>query len=105
MMKLGKFVDVLDVVNQASFYLLVMNISRTSGGSKRGIFFEMHVALTTLPCLASDFMIRLPQSCTVSHLENILRNGVIVSIVYSGYRAHRLQIDATHRRRPLIGCC
>jgi hypothetical protein len=56
-MKLGTFVDVLDVMNHAKFHLHKMNILRSSGGHKRGFPFEMHMALTTLPCataLASD---------------------------------------------------
>jgi hypothetical protein len=32
MMKLGTFVDVLDVLNNAQFYLHTMNIFRASGG-------------------------------------------------------------------------
>ena len=57
MMKLGILVDVLDVMNHAKFHLHKMNILRASGGQKRGFAFEMHMALTTLPCasaLASD---------------------------------------------------
>jgi hypothetical protein len=57
MMKLGTFLDILDVINHTSFHRRVMNTLRASGGSKRAFPFEMHMALTTLPCasgLASD---------------------------------------------------
>jgi hypothetical protein len=57
MMKLGTFIDLLDVINHANFNLHMMIILRASGESKRGFAFEMHLVLTTLPCataLTSD---------------------------------------------------
>jgi hypothetical protein len=58
MMKLGTFVDPPDVMNHANFHLHQMNNLRASGGRQiRGFPFEMHMALTTMPCataLASD---------------------------------------------------
>ena len=57
MMKLGTFIDPPDVINHASFHPYMVNTLRRSGGQKRGFAFEMHMALTTLPCasaLASD---------------------------------------------------
>jgi hypothetical protein len=59
MMKLGIFVEPSDVMNHGNFHLHMMNSLRASGGSKRGFAFEMHLALTTLPCataLAGDLI-------------------------------------------------
>jgi hypothetical protein len=56
-MKLGTFIDPLDVMNHANFHLYTRIILRVSGDQKRGFAFEMHLALTTPPCataLASD---------------------------------------------------
>jgi hypothetical protein len=51
MVKLGIFADIPDVTDHATFHLLLMNLMRASLGSKRGFAFEMHMALTTLPCV------------------------------------------------------
>jgi hypothetical protein len=58
-MKLGRglFVDPPEVMNHANFHLHMMNILRDSGGQKRGFAFEIHLALSKMPCatvLASD---------------------------------------------------
>jgi hypothetical protein len=50
MMRLSKFVDLPNEMKDANFHLHVMNILRASWGSKNGFPFEMHMALTTLPC-------------------------------------------------------
>jgi hypothetical protein len=57
MMKLDTFVELSDLMNRANFHLCLMSSLWASEGSKRGFSFEMHMALTTLPCataLASD---------------------------------------------------
>jgi hypothetical protein len=59
MMKLGTFVDVSYVINHANFHLRTISSPGAGGGQKGGFAFEMHMALTTLPCasLASDWTI------------------------------------------------
>jgi hypothetical protein len=47
-MKLGKFIDPLDVMNHANGHRHTMIILRASGYQKRGFAFEMHLALTLL---------------------------------------------------------
>jgi hypothetical protein len=44
--KLGTFVEVLDVINHASFHFCVMSSLEAGGGSKRGFGFEIPMALT-----------------------------------------------------------
>ena len=50
MMKLGTLVEPSDVMNHAKFHRHQMNNLGASGGQKQGFAFEMHMALTTLPC-------------------------------------------------------
>jgi hypothetical protein len=59
-MKLGTLVDVPDVINHVNFHVRVNSCLGASGGQKGGFAFEMHMALTTLPCasaLASDILV------------------------------------------------
>jgi hypothetical protein len=58
-LKLGTFVELMDIINHTSFYLFLMNSFRASGGQKLRFAFERHMALTTLPCasaLACDML-------------------------------------------------
>jgi hypothetical protein len=59
-LKLGTFVELMDIINHTNFYLFLVNSFRASGGQKLGFTFERHMALTTLPCataLACDVII------------------------------------------------
>jgi hypothetical protein len=56
-MKFCTFVESLDVIKCANFHVYLMINLRARWGSKMSFSFEMHMALTTLPCataLASD---------------------------------------------------
>jgi hypothetical protein len=57
MMKLDTSVELPDAMNRANLYICLMCSLRASRGQKTGFPFEMHMAVTTLPCataLASD---------------------------------------------------
>jgi hypothetical protein len=51
--KLGTFFDAQDFINHAKFYVHQMNGVRAWRGSKNSFPFEMHKALTTLPCASA----------------------------------------------------
>jgi hypothetical protein len=68
-MKFRTVVESLDVIKCANFYVYLMINLRARWGSKMSFSFEMHMALTTLPCataLASDV------------------RGFVVSVAYQG---------------------
>jgi hypothetical protein len=52
-MKFGAVVEPQNLMNHADFHLNLMASLRSSGGQKSGFTFEMHLALTTLPCAAA----------------------------------------------------
>jgi hypothetical protein len=67
MRKLCKFVEHLDVMNHAIFHLHMMNSLQASRGSKRGFRFEMHMALTTVPCTTSLASDKTPMRARAPH--------------------------------------